>query len=789
MKSFRSLRPCIIAVALCLPTLLPAAEETALMPTPEMSEQTRWVINTVNANHYLRDTIGKLDGQEIIDAYIKSFDFSRMYFLQNEIDDFHFRFAEAMEAFLEKGNLYAAFEIFNAFRKNMEARVPWVYEFLEQETDFSTNDRFNTDREEAPWPTSTEAADALWEKRIKFELIHEMLSLASDSDLEKLEMPDVQARTPNMGIIEDEPEEAFDPENLLRLLKEPEYYAEILEQAKTKIRRRYERRLSLIQQHEAAEVQEACINSLTHLFDPHSSFLSADTLENFNSSVQNSFVGIGALLEDEDGICTIKGILPGGPAEASGKLKANDEIHAVAQGEDGEFEAIVDKKLRYIVRKIKGKKGTTVRLLIHPAEAEPSVREEISLVRGEVKLTANLATAELIEVPGRDGGSHQVGVIYLPAFYGNIGLGDTLTTSSADIAELLERLQAAGAEGIILDLRYNGGGLLTEAVRVAGLFIPTGPIVQVRDKNGRIDILPDMDPRMLWDGPLVVLTSRQSASASEIVAGALRDHQRALIIGNASTHGKGTVQQVYQMNNRPIFSFLSQFAQPKKTTRPVASKITIKQFYLPGGTSTQLKGVPSDIALPSSNDFRFIGESDLPHALPWGKIEPLDTQIDWANRSVDSVEDPELFTFLGQASEERQASLEEFSLLKQLIDWQKVQEQEKVISINLTERINEKIEDEAYAKELLDTYDAMRELNYPSEAFLTKISEEQEAISDKNLSAASDTDTPADEDPSESEAEEKAPFDIHLRETVRIMADWVDHLQKTADSETSNQAL
>ncbi|CAI8297387.1 MAG: Tail-specific protease [Opitutia bacterium UBA7350] len=787
MKSSRSHRPCVAAVALCLLPLLSYAENEALGPTPEMSEQTRWVINTVSGNHYLRDIIGELDGKEIIDAYIKSYDYSRMFYLQSEIDDFHFRFAEAMEAFLEKGNLYAAFEIFNVFRKNMEARTEWIYRFLEKETHFCAKDSFNTDREEASWPTSMEEADALWEKRIKFELIYEMLSLASESDLEKLKLPEAPARTPNMGIIEDAPEKDFDPEKLLRLLNDSEYYADILKQAKTNIRRRYEHRLRRIQQHEATEVQEACINSLTHLFDPHSSFLSADTLERFNTSVQNSFVGIGALLDNEDGICTIKGILPGGPAEASGKLKAGDEIHAVAQSEDGEFENIINKKLNYIVRKIKGKEGTTVRLLIHPEDAEPSVHREISIVRGEVKLISNLATAELIDVPNEAGNSHKVGVIYLPAlFYGSIGLGDSLTTSSADIAELLERLREAGAEGIILDLRNNGGGLLTEAVRVAGLFIPTGPIVQVRDKNDRIDVLPDMDPRMLWDGPLVVLTSRQSASASEIVAGALRDHRRALIVGNSSTHGKGTVQQVFPMSNRPIFSFLSQFSAPKNTARPVASKITIKQFFLPGGTSTQLKGVPSDIVLPSSNEFRFIGESDLPHALPWDQIEPLDSLIDWTNSDVDNVNDPSLFEFLGKASEERQAKLEEFSLLKQMIEWQKVRKEKKIISIHLADRIAEKIEDEAYAKELLDKYDTMTELNYPSVEFLTKVSEEQEAISARNLSASTEAETSSEEDALEAEEEEQKPFDIHLRETARIMADWVSRLN---EPQAYNQTL
>ena len=244
----------------------------------------------------------------------------------------------------------------------------------------------------------------------------------------------------------------------------------------------------------------------------------------------------------------------------------------------------------------------------------------------------------------------------------------------------------------------------------------------MRDKTGRIDVLPDNDPRLLWDGPLAVLTSRFSASASEIVAGALRDHRRALIIGNSSTHGKGTVQEVYHMNNRPLFSFLPQFSQPTTTTRPVASKITIKQFYLPGGTSTQLKGVPSHITLPSSNEFLPIGESDLPHALPWDQIPALDSPINWASLGVVSADDPALFERLGQASEERQETLEEFDFLKKQIAWRKERYEEKNISINLAKRVAGKIEDEAYAKELNDTFEALRENNYTTQEFLTKIS-------------------------------------------------------------------
>lgn len=437
MKIIHRLCCQLASPAVFLIPLLLGAQEKPLAPSPEMGDQTRWVANTISNRHYLRDTIGKLDGHEIIEAYVKSFDYSHMFLLQADLDDFNFRFADAMEAFLEKGNLYAAFEIFKTFRSRAEERTQWIDSRLNREFDFTVDAYFNTDRKEAPCPADQAEADALWERRLKYELINEMLSLASESNMEALESIEREQNLPGLDSDETDEDDDFDPETVRRLLNEPEYYADILEQAKAKVRRRYERRLGLIQQREAAEVQEAYVNSMTQLFDPHSSFLSADTLENFNSSVQNSFVGIGALLQDEDGICTIKGILPGGPAEASQKLGPGDEILGVAQGADGEFEDIIDMQLRYVVRKIKGKKDTWVRLLIHPADTDPSVRKEISIMRGEVKLTANLATAQLIEVPNETDSPSKVGVIKLPSFYGNIGLGDNLTTTSADIAELL----------------------------------------------------------------------------------------------------------------------------------------------------------------------------------------------------------------------------------------------------------------------------------------------------------------------------------------------------------------
>ena len=744
----------------------------------EMASQTRWVVNTINARHYLRGSMQAMDGQEMVEAYIKSFDYSRMYFTRPEVDEFVFRFADAMEEFLKKGNLYAAFEIYDSFKTKVKARTEWTYARLQEDFDFAVDETFQTDRREAEWPASAEKAEALWERRLKYELLNEILSLASENKEERsaslnMENPDVVDPDSN------DDDAPFDPTKLLRLLEDDTFLAETLDEAREKIRRRYERNLGYTMEREAAEVQESFINAMTELFDPHSSFLSSDTLESFNSAVQNSFVGIGALLEDDDGICTIKEILPGGPAERSGLLGPEDQILGVAQG-DEEFDDVVDMQLQYIVRKIKGEKSTTVRLLIRPGDAsDPSVRKIVPIVRDEVKLTANLASANLIEVPDESGGIVPVGVIELPSFYGNIGAGGTLSTTSDDVSELIKKLSEAGAEGIVLDLRMNGGGLLSEAVRTAGLFIPVGPVVQVRDSSGRKDVLSDRDPGMLWDGPLIVLTSRFSASASEIVAGALQDHERALIVGNSSTHGKGTVQEVYHMNTRSAFSFFG----AKDKTRPVASKITIKQFYLPGGSSTQVKGVPSDIALPSVNEFLPIGEDDLPHALPWGKIDGIDWVNDWNKLDVDSPEDPALVAQLATASDERRSTLEEFQFLKEQIEWRRQRFEEKEVSLHLEKRLQRKITEQTYVDELDNTYEALSAEDYTMTPYILKVTEEQEAQSKKNLARQiEDEATDANEAAAETEVaieeeEEEPAFDIYLRESARIMADWVQLLE------------
>ncbi|MGB0419114.1 MAG: carboxy terminal-processing peptidase, partial [Opitutales bacterium] len=746
--------------------------QAELVQTPEMAAQTRWAVGTVQSQHYLRDQINDLDGKAVIEAYIKSFDYRHMFFNREEIDRFLFRFGSAVEAFLTKGNLYAAFEIYEAYKQQFTQRTEWINQWIERDFTFSSETNYTPDRSESDWPKDTASANQLWQQRIQYELLNELLSLASEA------IPASAAATSQKSDIEptDEEEVDFDPRQLNKLLDDPAFFTETLEAARQKLRRRYQRSLNYVQDREAAEIQESFINAMTQLFDPHSSFLSADTLESFNTAVQNSFVGIGALLQDEDGICTIKELIAGGPAERSNLLSAEDQILAVAQGEDGVFEDVVDMQLRYIVRKIKGKKGSFVRLRIRPGDAaDPSVRKDITIQRDEVKLTANLASAQLIEVPNDHGQAVAVGVIDLPSFYGNIGAGNTLTTTTDDVEELIEKLSKAGAEGLILDLRSNGGGLLSEAVRLAGLFIPVGPVVQIHNSAGKVEVLADRNSKLKWDKPIIILTSRFSASASEIVAGALQDHQRALIVGNTSTHGKGTVQEVHYMNSNNRFAWLNQFTQ-SQTPRSVASKITIKQFYLPSGRSTQVKGVPSDIVLPSANEFLPIGEADLPHALPWNRIEAIEWVNDWPKLGIDAVNEADLVLSLQQKNRQRVEQLEEFDYLKKQIDWRKTQIEQKSVSLNLKQRIRKKIEEQAYVDELDALYEALDEKRYKKQTFQVRIAEIQEANSRKNQERML-IDTDKSEIDSTTADEPEDVYDIYLREASRIMVDWIEWLQ------------
>jgi carboxyl-terminal processing protease len=352
------------------------------------------------------------------------------------------------------------------------------------------------------------------------------------------------------------------------------------------------------------------LNVLAHVYDPHSDYMGHEEMQSFGALMNLSLVGIGASLQSDDGYCKIREIVPDGPAARSGQLKVDDRIVSVAQ-ENGEMTDLIDMPLPQAVELIRGKKGTTVRLTIIPAgAADDATRKTVSIVRDEIKLEDQQAKARIVDLPGEKDGTQRIGLIDLPGFYGG-GPGSSGPSATKDVARLLKKLKQENVTGIILDIRRNGGGSLDEAINLTGLFIPSGPVVQVRGPDGRIEVGSDDDDATLYDGPLVVLTSRFSASASEILAGALQDYGRALIAGDPSTFGKGTVQTIM-----PLAQIMEREGLAPAED-PGALKTMISKFYRPSGKSTQIQGVKSDIVLPSLTDIPEISEIKMQNPLPW----------------------------------------------------------------------------------------------------------------------------------------------------------------------------
>lgn len=707
---FRRLPAPALLVALLLPTAtfsLRAADAPAeFRETAVMAEETKLLVQWLEDIHYLNTPISEDLFKKLVPEFMGYWDDQRMFFTANDETELRARFGSALNDQLRNhGSLTAAFTIFKVYRERAEERVAWVLTELERELDLTTTETFSLNRREAAWPATREEADDLWRRRLKFELIPDLLN------------------------------------------------DKAMTEARDTVRKRYERMLKNLREIDAVEIQESFLTTLTQLYDPHSTFLSSETFEDFSIQMRLSLVGIGAVLSSEDGYCVVKELMPGSPASLSKQIQVNDKIVAVAQGSQ-EAEDVIGMPLRKIVNKIRGKKGTALVLTIVPADAaDTSIRKEVRLVREVVQLNASRARATIHEVPSPDGSTVPIGVIEVPSFYGPVDESDRDSPAisvSADVEELLGKLSAANVRGVILDLRRNPGGLLGEAVQMTGLFIPKGPVVQVRNAFGRVTSTPDYDPRVVYGGPLMVLTSRYSASASEIVAGALQNYGRAIILGDKSTHGKGTVQAVLEVG-----MYLP--GRLSVNARAGAAKLTTQKYYLPNGSSTQNKGVVPDISLPAIEDFLPIGESDLPNSLPWDTID--------AARFNGRQLDVGLRNLLSQETKQRIQSLEEFHFLQRRIDWLREREAMKSISLNLEQRRALKAQDEAFREEMKTEQTQLAELNYPHEEVLlasVAASNEPPAPTVDELSEG------ATEDEDEKEA---PPFDVHLREALRVICD------------------
>ncbi len=684
-----------------------AADRKQFSTSTTLAAEASTLTKLLDELHYNHDSVRSADYANVIPDYMAELDGQRLFFLGSDRAKFTEEYGKNVyynTAFL--GNINAAYDVFYVYQTRVENRISWIFEQLKKDFDFTTNETYRADRAKSEWPSNIAAADELWSKRLKFELVQELLNKKT------------------------------------------------IEEAKTQVKKRYDRMLKNLGEIEGNDLAELYLSTIAKLYDPHSTYFSAATYEDFGIQMKLQLVGIGALLGLEDDTCVVKEIVPGGPADIGRQLKPNDKIISVAE-KGGEPVEILGMKLRKIVDKIRGKKGTQVSLMVQPADAtDSSARKEIVITRDTVKLNSARARAAVFDLPGADGQNQPLGVITLPAFYGPADDGDTdaeKTTASKDVARLIEQLKQQGIQGLVLDLRRNGGGYLTEAIELAGLFISKGPIVQVKNYNGEIHVDSDRDAKIAYTGPLAVLVDRFSASASEIVTGALQNYGRAIVIGDSSTHGKGSVQQVVEMKQLSRQLAIS----PQKTG---AAKFTIQKYYLPSGASTQLKGVVPDIVLPSIEDYLPIGEGDLPRALVWDQIptsffdgEPLDAKV---------------LTPLRQASLERQAKLDEFTYLRKNVDWFKARQEQKLISVNLEERKNLKASDDAFRKEMKAEKERIAKSDYTFKPYYLGPPPPPKIKAPKK---EGDDDDELDDSLDENETYLKA--DVHLRETLRVVSD------------------
>lgn len=637
--------------------------------------------------HYSRQPFDHSVSGKLLDRYLDSLDPQHLHFLQADLEDFEpYRSSLDRLTIRQRGvaDVRPACEIFNRFVKRLEERVAYVDDILKTEKfTFDDDDKIPINRHEAAYPKDMDEAKHLWRERLRAEYLQEHLNkLAAKKKAETTPRPDADESGTNATAVADSKSDA-----------KPKTEAEEIVATLT---HRYQRTLRTFTDSNNEDVLQVYLSALAHVYDPHSEYLGRAQLDSFSINMNLSLFGIGAELFSDDGYCTIRRLLPGGPAVRSKKVFENDRIVAVAQSNSPPVD-LVDMNLSKAVQLIRGPKGTEVRLTIVPAGQDITARRQISLIRDEIKLEDQEAKAKVIEMPGVSEEPVRLGVIDLPSFYASFDVGNrrqelagqdasgSPKSTTTDVERLIKKLKREKVGGIILDLRRNGGGSLEEAIRLTGLFIKEGPVVQVREPDGKVQIDEDPDPSIQYDGPLIVLTSRFSASASEILAGALQDYGRALIVGDSSTHGKGTVQSVNPL--RPFMHLPDSLA----TNEPGALKVTIKKFYRASGASTQLKGVVPDIILPSIlNDSKEVGETALDNPLEWDTIKSA--KYDKVNMVEPYL--PEL----QRRSAERVAADKEYAYVREDIQRYQKQQADKTLSLNEKQRLKEADEAEARRK-------------------------------------------------------------------------------------------
>lgn len=631
----------LTAAVLMVSGLLAFADPQA--PTTQDRHIALVVSQLLKRQHLSKHPIDDEISQRAFKKYIELLDPNKVYFYQSDIDEFK-KYENQLDDLLRRGDISFAHLVFNRYLQRLDERVTMANQVLDQKPDFTIDEQMVVDRDETTFPKTEAEALERWRKKVKYDL----LVLEADNAKKK------------------ENERIDDPVK--------------------KLRTRYEKFAQRMHQTDSDELLEMYLTSVTTSFDPHTNYMSPDTQENFNISLRLELQGIGASLKSEDGYTIVHKIIPGGAAAKQGQLKEGDKIVAVAQGPDGELVDVVDTKLGDVVDLIRGKKDTVVRLKVEPAAGGDT--RLIDITRDKIELTDEQARWKIFEEGRKPSGQpYRLGYIKLPSFYMDMegarrGLPNYRSTTR-DVKAILDEFNRQGVDACVLDLRFNGGGSLTEAISLTGLFIKDGPVVQVKDSYGNVQPYDDPDPSVTWNGPLVVLTNKLSASASEILAGAIQDYGRGLIVGDQTTHGKGTVQSLLDLGEQlfgPTGPHLG------------ALKITMQQFYRPLGDSTQNRGVVADLELPALTTHLDIGEADLDYPVAFDHVDPRPLgKYELVNKDIVGQ--------LAARSAERQKASEDFAKVLRNIDRYNQQKEKKSVTLNEAKFLAERAELNADAQE------------------------------------------------------------------------------------------
>lgn len=602
-----------------------------ILPEPKHKAETRLVTNILTRYHYKKFSLNDSLSSVIFDEFINNLDNGKNYFLLSDIKEFE-KYRHRIDDLLLTEDIDFFFDVFNKYVQRVKERVEYANKVLENELDFSSDDYFIIKRDSLDWFKTKEELDADWLRRIKNDALIYRLN---DKDWDFI---------------------------------------------KTTLQRRYNNLLKFLLQNNADDVYQLAMNSFAESIDPHTNYFSPVTSDNFKIDMSLSLEGIGARLQTEDDYTKIFEIIPGGPADKSKELKPDDRIIAVAQGDDGEFEDVIGWRLNDVVRKIRGEKGTVVRLLIIPAgESLNSKPKEVRLVREKVKIEDQAAKSKMIELE-HNGKKYKIGVIEIPKFYTDFEArrtGEDGKSTTKDVKKLIDELKVQGMDGLIIDLRNNGGGALNEAVELTGLFIDYGPVVQVRNSMNIIEVNSDTDSSIYYDGPLAVLINRFSASASEIFSSAIQDYGRGIIVGENS-FGKGTVQNLIDLN----------MMSSNRNDKYGQVKLTVAKFYRINGETTQKYGAKPDIEFPSYFSPDEFGESMQKSALQPDRINAV------SFKKVGDIS--KVLSELKKRHEERSKSDPEFEYILNQIEEYKASRNQKRISLN--EQIRKKEQEELEEK-------------------------------------------------------------------------------------------